>query len=313
MRNFVTHKSRQPYSIRFLSGNVLSGRRASFLPLFTLLVLLSAFVVSCERKALTEVEIDTVVQVDSTLTTVVISKDSSLNVGSSVYVLVYSTEGTRSLESMTEYDHFQDTIRMVTTENEKIIAVIANSPKALYPVAFAKYDSLEQLSYEFTMEDTELPVLGGWCTTERNTGEIRLSPLMCKVVLTKISNTMPDYELVESPRIRLLNINASAKLMQTEPFYPTEIIEYGDWAELPYDIGLYSQSPGTTLYCYPNESDRSVLGSYNTAVELECVIFGEQCSFESSLPEFGRGSIIELDIVVNGPDSFSCNSTIREY
>ena len=98
--------------------------------------------------------------------------------------------------------------------------------------------------------------------------------------------------------------------MQEEDFLPTEIAEYGEWADLPYDIGMFTQNPGTTLFCYPNESSGTSLGGVSTALELECFVMGQLCSFTENLPPFGRGSKLLVDITVDGP--YSCRFRITE-
>ena len=137
-----------------------------------------------------------------------------------------------------------------------------------------------------------------------------MKPLLCQVVVSSISNTMDGYELVESPRVRLTGISCYASVMQEEDFRPTEIAEYGEWADLPYDIGMFTQNPGTTLFCYPNESSGTNLGGVNTAIELECFIMGQLCSFTENLPPFGRGAKLLVDITVDGP--YSCRFRITE-
>ena len=198
----------------------------------------------------------------------------------------------------------------MTTVGEKLVAAVANSPKALSPVALDRYDSLKELGYEFGDEDCSCPVMSGQCTTVSQSGGIALKPLLCQVVVSSISNTMDDYELVESPRVRLTGISCYAPVMQEEDFLPTEIAEYGEWADLPYDIGMFTQNPGTTLFCYPNESSGTSLGGVSTAIELECFVMGQLCSFTENLQPFGRGSKLLVDITVDGP--YSCRFRITE-
>ena len=61
--------------------------------------------------------------------------------------------------------------------------------------------------------------------------------MLCEVVLKSIGNTMEDYELLESPRIRLRGINARVSFFTEEKHLPAETTDKGEWAPLPYDIG----------------------------------------------------------------------------
>ena len=116
---------------------------------------------------------------------------------------------------------------------------------------------------------------------------------------------MEDYELLESPRIRLRGINARASFFTEEKHLPAETIDKGEWASLPYDIGYYPQETGTLLLCYPNETAESNIGQDRTSLELECLIKGRKCSFLVDLPPFGRASRTEVSMTVDGPGSFS--------
>lgn len=313
MRNFEKHQSRHPNFNRYQPKDALPRRRTILLTLLlSLLVSLPAFLsISCGKQPSPAVpdngrkpEI-----ADSTLTVLKFRSPGEYPV-KSLQVLVYKSEGTRSLEKMMTFEELPDSVGIMTTVGEKLVAAVANSPKALSPVALDRYDSLKELGYEFGDEDCSCPVMSGQCTTVSQSGGIALKPLLCQVVVSSISNTMDDYELVESPRVRLTGISCYAPVMQEEDFLPTEIAEYGEWADLPYDIGMFTQNPGTTLFCYPNESSGTSLGGVNTAIELECFVMGQLCSFTENLPPFGRGSKLLVDITVDGP--YSCRFRITE-
>ena len=102
------------------------------------------------------------------------------------------------LETLLRFDGLPDSVEVVTTEGEKLVAAVANSPKALSPVALGRYDSLKELGWDFNDEDPESPIMSGQCATLQNNGEIVLEPLVCQVVIAAISNSMDDYELVET-------------------------------------------------------------------------------------------------------------------
>lgn len=277
--------------------------------LLSLLVVLPAFFsISCnkEKPVLPD---DEEPVVDSTMTTLKFRNAGPHEV-ENLQLLIYGSDGTRQLETLLRFDGLPDSVEVVTTEGEKLVAAVANSPKALSPVALGRYDSLKELGWDFNDEDPESPIMSGQCATLQNNGEIALEPLVCQVVIAAISNSMDDYELVESPRVRLVNLNGYAGVMQEDGFRPTETIDFGEWKDLPYDIGMFTQNPGTTLYCYPNETEQSSLGGVVTSLELECLILGEPCNFTVQLPPFGRGARLLVDITVGGPES--CRFKIYE-
>lgn len=311
MKNFETQKSRLPIPIRCQRNDSLSERRTILHNLLiSLLLIMPAFVLiySCRKDPSSTPIVEEVQVVDSTLTTIYIRNASAYPV-KDLQVLIYKNSGTQSLETKLDFAEIPDTIEVVTTEGEKHIAVVANCPKSLSTVALSRYDALAGLGYDFNDEDLEYPIVSGYCLTQGQIGEVDLTSLMCQVEISAISNSMDNYELVESPKIRLVDINSYAYVMQESGFYPTELIDYGEWSELPYDIGLFTQYPGTTVYCYPNETSEEILGSIFTYLELECLINNSTCNFYIQLPAFGRNSKIEVELTIHGSNSF--DNTVR--
>lgn len=302
MRDFRTNGSRQSIPNRTQRMDHLSKRRNIFfnLLLYSLLIALPAFLdISC-RKAPSPVPDggEEPEVVDSTLTVLHLQNSSRYAV-EDVQILIYKSDGTRELEQLLRLDEFTETVEVVTTEGEKLVAAVANCGKALSPVALGRYDSLSEFGYDFSDENCEAPVMSGECRTRGNMGEISLVPLLCEVVIESVANCLDEnYELVENPRVRLTGISGYAGVMQDSDFFPTEIQDRGEWTDLPYDIGMLTQNPGTTLYCYPNETPESSLDSSRTVLEFECEIFGRVCSFEIPLPPFGRGArlLVELEV-----------------
>ena len=163
---------------------------------------------------------------------------------------------------------------------------------------------MEQLCFDFSDDNPDCPILGGFARTEEQAGEILLTPLLCRVSLGRISNTMDNYDLLEEPRVRLRDLPAAAEILREQEFRPTELIDAGPWSKLPYDVGFFSQEPGITLWCYPNDTPETVLGVPRPTLELECRIRGESCSFEVQLPPLARGCTKEVELTVDGPGAF---------
>ncbi len=228
-------------------------------------------------------------------------------------ILIYSAEGLKELEQdfhigwsgesgMEPEDIINNGLGFQALDGSKIVAIIANSPKKLNIKALARYDNLSGLNYDFKDENTAYPVMtaiGGFQTHEHEAIITRLTPILSMVELVSISNTLDDYELLESPRIRLRTLNANIKPFEDGPYYPKATIDYGEWEELPYDIGFYPQNPSTVLYCYPNWAGSS---SFCTEMELECKIRGRLRSFRFDIPTIARNAHLLIEITINEDD-----------
>ena len=306
MENFKHQKSRQILSDRFQSEGSLPDRRFLSVIVYSLLVLLPALLVSsCEKVAATPDGPDGPEQEvrDSAITRISF-KDTDKPV-ERLDVFIYETEGVQKLEKHLVLDSLPPSLEVYISEGDKLIAAVANSPKKFKETAMERYSAVSQISYLFTEDSPELPIMSGSAESGDQEAEIELTPMLCEVVLSSITNTMEGYELLEEPRIRLRGINSAAKFFGDAEYLPEETIDKGAWASLPYDIGYYPQKPGTTLYCYPNRTPESTIGQDRTSLELECGIKGKRYSFTVDLPPFGRAAKTEVEITVDGPCSFS--------
>lgn len=220
-------------------------------------------------------------------------------------VLVYDADGVSGLESWNRYDAIPDTIRIKGAKRLKTIVAIANSPRSFNRRAIERYDSIELLSYEFDEDSPEVPLMSGICSLSPDApGHIRLEPLLARVQLCEVSNTMRKYVRLEDPRIYLENMNASAEILRSSGFRPTEVLEGQRKVSLPYDIGIYSQHPLTELFCYPNDSDAASMGTPRTSLVFECEIQGQTCRFPIPLESVARNKTLHVDITVNAPDLY---------
>ena len=307
MENFKHQKSRQIFPDRFQSEGSLPDRRSLFSSIvYSLLVLLPALLVSsCDKTPEATAGQDTPeLELRDSAVTRITFKTTDKPV-ERLDVFIYETEGTQPLEKHLVLDSLPPSLEVYISEGDKLIAAVANSPKKFKETALARYSAVAQISYGFEEDSPELPIMSGSAESSDQEAEIELTPMLCEVVLSTIANTMDDYELLEEPRVRLRGINATAKFFSGEEYLPGETIDRGAWAALPCDVGYYPQSPGTVLYCYPNQTPESIIGQDRTALELECSIRGTKCNFTVALPPFGRASRTEVELSVDGPGSFS--------
>ena len=217
-------------------------------------------------------------------------------------LFVYGSGGTQELERHLQFSSLPDSLEVKALPGEKILVGIANSPHRFKLNALGRYDAMTQLAFSFTEDDPACPVLGGECVTAGGAGTVPLKPLLCRIRLVSVSNTMDDYELLEDPRVRLVDIPDAAQILRQKEFRPAEVLDAGPWQPLPCDIGFFPQKPDIDLWCYPNDTPENILGTPRPALEFECRIAGETCSFEVPLPSLGRACAKEVELIVDGPD-----------
>lgn len=316
MENVTKPGSRQRSSLYYLFCGLLRRRctllgaepflALNCLPVLSLL-LLPALLGSCRRDALPDADPadgqdPPVVVVDSILTQIRVQADGR-PVGR-LDLFIYEADGLRALEKQYAFDGLQEELNIPTLPGEKLVVGIANSPKRFNSKALERYDAMEQLSFNFADDDPAQPILGGFGLTRKESCEVLLEPLLCGIRLARVSNTMDGYELLENPRVRLRDLPNAAEILRQQEFRPAELIDAGAWTPLPYDVGFFSQDPGITLWCYPNDTPEDVLGVPRPYLEFECSIRGTTCSFDVPLPPLSRGCSKEVDIIVDGPDIF---------
>ena len=268
------------------------------------LFLLPALLGSCRKDPVPDLPADDtpVPAVDSVLTTVRLEAG-----GREVRTLdlfVYAADGIRGLEQHLHLDHLPDELCLRTPPGEKLLAAIANSPRGFNLKALERYDAMERLSFPFADDDPDTPILGGSGATQELTGTVSLQPLLCRVVLSAVCNTMDDYELLENPRVRLRDLPDAAEILRQQDFRPTELLDAGPWTALPCDVGFFPQEPGITLWSYPNDTPEDILGVPRPTLEFACEIRGKTCSFDIPLPPLARAATVETEITIDGPDDF---------
>ena len=219
-------------------------------------------------------------------------------------LFVYAADGIKELLDVRTYDFMPDSVLLYGTDADRLVVAIANSTMSFNTDALSRYDSIELLTWNFFQDSPSAPVMSGQCELAADTkATLTLTPLMARVQLGEISNSMKGYVRLENPRLYLENMNGSAELMRTVGFRPTEAVSNPPRTPLPYDIGIFPQNPGTEVFCYPNDTPGTI-GTPETAIVLECEIYGTTHCFRTPIPSIGRNSTTRLDISVSGPDSF---------
>ena len=223
----------------------------------------------------------------------------------SLDLLVYDEGSLGTLESWTRFESLPDSVFIKGARRSKTVVAIANSPRSFSRRAIDRYDSIELLSYEFDEDSPETPIMSGVCgLSPDRAGRVTLVPLMSRVRLGEISNTMKAYVRLEDPRVYLENMNACAEIIRSSGFRPSDFMDAYQKQALPYDIGIFAQRPGTELFCYPNETPEGTVGALQTIFVLECEISGNTCRFPVTLNSLGRNKTLTVDISVAGPEQY---------
>ncbi|MBO4670638.1 MAG: hypothetical protein J5640_02195 [Bacteroidales bacterium] len=218
---------------------------------------------------------------------------------------IYDADGIKPLLDKRRYESVPESVVVHGNGKARIIVAIANSPGDFGAESTGRFDAIEMLSVDFASESSAIPVMSGMCTVEAgDTETICLTPLMARIRLGEVCNRMKNYVRLEDPRIYLENLNTGAEIMRVGGFRPSSIAEKGAKATLPCDIGIFAQHPGTEVFCYPNDSSETTIGTPGTKLIFECEIKGETCQFIIDLPAIRRNSTTTVDLTVSGKDDF---------
>ena len=220
-------------------------------------------------------------------------------------LFIYDASGTKTLQKHVQLDNLPAELLLPALPGDKILVGIANSPLRFNLKALERFDAMEKLQYRFEDDDPDYQLMGGYCTSTEESGTIVLRPLLCKVILRSVTNTMDDYDLLEEPRVRLRDLPDGAEILREKEFRPSELIDAGAWQALPWDVGFFPQHPDIVLWCYPNDTPETVLGTPRPYLEFECSIRGTTCCFDVPLPPLSRGCMKEVELTVDGPGNYS--------
>lgn len=192
-------------------------------------------------------------------------------------------------------------------EDGYVVVAIAGC-RTLNVEALEVLDAMELVKSSYRNDDPEHPLLSGTCTIWSDDDDdewtLVMRPLFCKIALGNVSNTMKNYVRLEEPSVYLKNVNSDAEILRSDGFRPVELLDSVCRRDLPYDIGMYPQQPGTSTYAYPNDYEEATLGTPRTTLVLEGKIKGEICRFPVELPALKRGEKVEVDIDVSTPTEY---------
>ena len=219
-------------------------------------------------------------------------------------VFIYSADGLKELEGSRSWNFLPDSLVFSGPVGDKTVVAVLNSPRDFNLDALQRYDSIELLTCPFDEDSPSRPLMSGLCNVSPDgSSTLSVTPLMARVKLGEISNGLKNYVRLEDPRIYLENISTDAEILRTGGFRPSGMIDMPGKVSLPYDIGIFPQTPGTELFCYPNDSPESI-GTPLTNFVLECEIKGETKTFTVPINSIRRNSTTYVDISVTDENTF---------
>ncbi|MBR4809247.1 MAG: hypothetical protein IK031_03095 [Bacteroidales bacterium] len=246
---------------------------------------------------------DVFVQADSSSFTVRFSVDDrssdTLRPIRRLDVFAYDADGLHSLVLSRRYGFLPDSLLLYGPAKGMTVVAVANSPFDFNMDALDRYESAELLAYRFEDDTPSAPLMSGQGSVEADgTTIITLTPMLARVVLGEVSNELGNYLRLEDPRITMESMNASAELLRSSGFYPSETVPEPPVMRLPYDIGIFPQRPGTQLFCFPNDSQGAGIGTPATVFVFECEISGATRRFSVPLPSLRRNSTTFVDVTI---------------
>lgn len=186
---------------------------------------------------------------------------------------------------------------------DKTVVCIVNCPYPPNTEALSRYDAIEALTLALADEDPALPVLTGTAALQTDAAgkaaaKVNVTPLLCRIEVSRIINDIGGYSLVEDPVLYLSDINTEAELLRTDGFRQKETGLCSEKVVLAHDIGASGIAPHAVFYVYPNDSRESGAGTPATAIVLEGSIRGEKRSFRVDIPPFGRGTSLSAALTL---------------
>lgn len=227
-------------------------------------------------------------------------------------LFIYSKEGTGKLLL---YEHYENTGETLTYNLQEDCGpctgvLISNCPFKFKLNTLDRMDSMQKMTYKLQDEDKDRPICSGVfdpCETtpgyETPLERVDLQPLMCRVILESISNGLDLYRLLESPSVWLSGASSSARVLQIKDFRPEENDDDPEKISLDYDVGFFTQYPGTVLCCYPNDTPENILGVEKPELVFECTIDNVRRSYRIPLPPLQRGSTTKVNLVIDSEET----------
>lgn len=169
--------------------------------------------------------------------------------------------------------------------------LICNSPHAFDDNALQHQETMELIDYRLHDEDPENPVCSAATTyMAGDTACLHPERILCPVTLYEITNCLDGYRLLENPQIHLENINDGGEALRFSGFRPRASHISSDTLCLDHDIGMFTQYPSKTLYCYPDDGRDCNGADGQMFFVLNCTVRGKLLEFRCPLEPMPRNT-----------------------
>lgn len=215
----------------------------------------------------------------------------------SLDIFIYNPDGLKDLVAHVRAEGADATLSLPDSL-PKTVAMVANAPGTFNSDALKHFDSLDALVFRFSDDDPTAPLMSGMGSlVPGEPARVRLTPLLCTIIIAGVTNYYEGDTLAENPRVWMENINGEAGIFKQYGFAVKDPSS-SRAVYLPCDIGLYTQYPGTRLFCYPNDLPDPNPGNPATTLFMQYEIEGETQTLSLALHPISRGETIPVELAL---------------
>lgn len=219
----------------------------------------------------------------------------------SLDLFIYRDTLTRPLES---HQMFQapvpDTLQLSSSQGDRLLVAIANSPAPFRLEALQRYESAELLEMYYRLEDPNYPLMSTVCSFSESPVKLELSPLLCRINIFHIANF--TGMALSGAKIQLKGVNSHVQILRGDGFRTIETEDNpGALAhpemmlrQIQGEIGEELSAPDLTLFCYPFDGE----GPSSTTLAISATANGEQREWSFSVPPLKRGGSAGMSLTL---------------
>lgn len=223
-------------------------------------------------------------------------------------IFVFNDDDLRQLDSYSRIEAPETPYLTITSSaGDKLVVVMANcTGKVFASDQIWSYDTLEEVRWHLADEDPSKPVMSGECQICAGASgytPLQLTPLLSNVCLDFIKCDFAGRgyksKTLSNASVYLTNLSESCEILRHDGFRPSEIENYGaldseflrtiSHPEMIYSTVVPGQWKPVNLYCYPNDSSDSELGSPHTRMVVQGDIDGTTYYYPIEINQEGFG------------------------
>lgn len=232
---------------------------------------------------------------ETTIKSITLSIENASEIGGEIRQLDIFSYSDHLLQHRT-ISHFQDTVHIPVISESGVLVILANAFGSFNHQGLYHYDAWNELSIDIRNDNPNFPIMRDmihWNATIQTLSS-KLKPLLCEVRLRSVTQYLGDDLLLENPRVWLESASTYGALFR-DGNYPPMYQESTTPIFLPGDIGLYTQYPNISLWCYPNEIPVTPTNPATRFV-IEYEIEGKTYKFSKEIHPLSPNSVSYIDI-----------------